>query len=967
MVKHCAEESGLESGHETNKGTRSPSRRAFLRSVIAAPVAAQLGLGSHSAHAIAAEALTLTARANAFSGAVEFPQPGFIRYDSHCFTVNDRDTFLFGAAFHYERCPRELWRDRLLKLKVAGFNVIETYIFWNYHEPEEGRADLSEFEEFVKVVAGMGFYIIARPGPYACAEWDSGGFPRWVVRQRFPLRSNDPQSIRSSQHWFSQVLPVIVRHQVTHSGPIILMQVENEYNYWKLPDADKAAYVRALAHMAWDGGIDIPVFTCWTRQVRNRQDPDFSRMFDTCNFYPRWSVVQEVVPELAKLRQEQPDAPLGVTELQGGWFSEFGGKLSVDQEGVNARQLNLLTKTAIEQGVVYFNYYMGFGGTNFDWAAKSLTTTYDYAAPLREPGGLWEKYYAARGIGSSLRWLGPVLARAGAAPPDAAKSNNPQVSVSLRVNGKRGLVFIRENGNAGQQYQASFEDPNSPTHRVITVPRQGSLELGPREMKMLPVQVAAGENIVRYSSAEILAHGESRRPYLVLYDEPGRLVEFALDADSEPLVEGDTAYQYWDEPFQSWVCGLRVGAKEQMLLYRGHLLLVLIPRERALKSWIVDWPASILPGNAALPEEEQKDRIEVPFFTDAALLAASGRTKKTAWAEFDFAPGEHDVNGLVPPQPAKLWLDGVQTEFEYDKHWETCRFHVSTPNFPVAPQPLKAEETWVERFNPGVGEWHSSPLRPLDDLGPLPYGYVKYVAQFEYRGEPRMFLRAFADDGKKVFVNGRLVPEASKPLTNVDFALGTDAAPSAANRIEIAYELFGAPNFGEQLSEMKGIDSVRYGNDEALAAPIENWKIQCFPAAMRGRRVDPNFAAHSAGAPPASGTPIHGGIVPVFTWCRADFSLPEPPPQWSIPWKLTIEASRDALLYLNGRFVGRYVIAGPQKDFFLPDPYLTFGPKSRNVLTVLLAYTDSSAPLTTLSVAPYEEFSVRRTRVEFQW
>jgi Glycosyl hydrolases family 35/Beta-galactosidase, domain 2 len=964
MAKHGKDRSKRENGGPRGGDAAHPSRRAFLQSGIAAPIVARLGLG-WALHPWAAEAAG-PAVGDATSGAIEFPRPGFIRYDSHCFSVNDRDNFLFGAAFHYTRCPRELWQDRLLKLKAAGFNVIETCVFWNYHEPEEGRADLTEFEDFVKLVASMGFYMIARPGPYICAEWDSGGFPRWVINKRFPLRSDHPESIRTSQHWFNQVLPVIVRHQVTHSGPIILMQVENEYNYWKLPGDEKAAYVRALAHMAWDAGIDIPLFTCWTREVRDRQDPDFARMFDTCNFYPRWSVVQEVVPGLAELRQQQADAPLGITELQGGWFSEFGGKLSVDQVGVNGRQLELVTKTAYEQGVVYSNYYMGFGGTNFDWAAQTLTTTYDYAAPLREPGGLGEKYYAARGIGSSLRMLGPVLTRAVAAAAGATASNNPQVSVSLRVNGKSGVVFIRENAGAGQQYQASFQDPNSPTHRVITVPRQGSLELGPHEMKMLPLQVAAGDNILRYSTAEVLAHGESRRPYIIFYDEPGRLFEFALDAEAEPLAEGDTVYQYWDEPFQSWVCGLRVSTKQEMLLFRGHLLIVWLPRDQALKSWIVEWPATILPGAAALPEEEQRQKIEVPFFTDAALLAGSGRTKKTAWADFDFAPGEHDVHGLVPPLPVKLWLDGAPADFEYDKHWQTCRFQVSTPRLPVQLQTLQADPTWLERFDPGSGDWVSGALRPLDDLGPLPYGYVKYLAEFNYRDEARMFITAFAVDGKKVFINGRLVPEASKPVTNLDFAL-KNYVVSGPNRLEIAYELFGAPNFGEQIGEMKGLESVRYGNDEASAAAIGQWRIQRFSAAMRGRRVDPDYAGLQVGAATPPGPAAHRGIVPLFTWCRAEFSLPEHAPEWFLPMKLTIEASRDALIYLNGRFVGRYVIAGPQTEFFLPDPYLAFGPKGRNVVTLLLAYTDSTAPLTTLSVGPYEEFCTRRTRVEFQW
>ncbi|HEY6293292.1 MAG TPA: beta-galactosidase [Terriglobia bacterium] len=937
---------------------------------MAAPLATGLGSGQGLGHALPMPPGSLASASNPAalpSAPIEFPQPHFIRYDSHCFTVNDRDTFLFGAAFHYPRCPRELWRDRLVKLKGAGFNVIETCVFWNYHELEEGCVDLSEFEDFVKLVASMGFYMIARPGPYVCAEWDSGGFPRWVINRRFPLRSDNPESIRTSQHWFSAVLPAIVRHQVTHSGPIVLMQIENEYDYWKLPDAQKAAYVRALARMAWNAGIDIPLITCWTKQVRDRQDPDFSRIVDTCNFYPRWQITKELVPALAKLRQQQPDSPMGITELQGGWFSEFGGKLSVNQDGVDGRQLNALSKTAIEQGVVYYNYYMGFGGTNLDWAAKKLTTTYDYAAPLREPGGLWEKYYAARGIGTSLRLLGGILARADAVA-GATTSTNPQVSVSLRANVKSGALFVRENANASQRYSTTFQDPNSPTHRLVTLPRQGQLELGPLEMKMLPVQVPIGENILRYSTAEVLAYGESGRPYLVLYDEPGRLVEFSLATENEPHVEGDTAYQYWDQEYESWVCGLRVEPAQKMLLFNAHLQVVVLPRDKALKSWTVGWPSSILPGNAALPEEEQKGTVSVPFFADAALLAGTGVTKKTVWTDFDFTPGEHELIALIPPIPAKFWLNGVQAEFDYDKHWETCRFHISTPKLPAEPQILSPAQTWLERFDPGVGQWLNTALRPLDDLGALPYGYVKYRAEFAYQAEARMWISAFADDGKKVFINGRLVPQASKPQEKADFALA-DYAQNGSNTIEIAYELFGSPNFGEGMGEMKGIEAVRYGRDVLSASTLEKWQVQRFSAAMRGRRVDPDFGAGGAAfkAVADGATPIHAGIVPAFAWCRTEFSLEAPPEGWSIPWKLTLEADRDALLYLNGRFVGRYVIAGPQKDFFLPDPYLAFGAKVRNLITVVVAYADSPAPIRTLSVGPYEEFATHRTRVEFQW
>ena len=253
------------------------------------------------------------------------------------------------------------------------------------------------------------------------------------------------------------------------------------------PMPPKREYIRALAKMAWGAGINVPVITCWTKQARENTDPDMARIMDTCNFYPRWKIVEELTPALAKLRREEPASPLAITELQGGWFSEFGGVLSVNQDGVDAAQINMLTKTALELGVTSFSYYMGFGGTNFDWAAKKLTTTYDYAAPIREPGGLWDKYYAVRGIGQSLRALGSVLTRAVALP--GAQCTNSNVSVSERTNGPSAVLFVRENANAPQRYKMTFTDSHSPSKRQIFAPRQGELELAPREMKMLPVQI----------------------------------------------------------------------------------------------------------------------------------------------------------------------------------------------------------------------------------------------------------------------------------------------------------------------------------------------------------------------------------------------------------------------------------------------------------------------------------------------
>jgi hypothetical protein len=204
-----------------------------------------------------------------------------------------------------------------------------------------------------------------------------------------------------------------------------------------------------------------------------------------------------------------------------------------------------------------------------------------------------------------------------------------------------------------------------------------------------------------------------------------------------------------------------------------------------------------------------------------------------------------------------------------------------------------------------------------------------------------------------------------KPAKGIEFEL-TKYAKAGTNTLEIAYEAFGAYNGDKEMGDLKGIEFVRIGSDAQSGVAVASWQIQRSAAPMRGRDVDPDFAG--AGWSPASyqASGSADQLVPAFTWCRTEFALPGVEPGWLAPWKLTFEADRDALIYLNGKFVGRYVTVGPQKEFYLPEPY--FAPAGReNILTFVLAYTDRPGHLRTLRVGPYEEFSARREHVEFQW
>ena len=882
----------------------------------------------------------------------QFKHPHVIRYDAQCFTIHDQDCFIYSAAFHYCRTPKELWRDRMLKLKLAGFNTIETYVFWNYHEPVEGHVDMTELEAFIALAKEMGFWMILRIGPYVCAEWDAGGFPHWIIARQFPLRSDHPESIKTSQYWYDRVLPIVRKNMITADGPVIMVQIENEYDYWKIADQQKMNYLTALAQMVWNAGIDIPIVTNWASQARQNTNPVMARIMDTADFYPWWNVQKEIVPALAKLRKEEPTSPLGIMELQGGWFSQYGGRLSERQDGANAVELNLLTKSTIERSAALLNFYMGHGGTNFEWAARKVTTTYDYAAPIREPGGLWDKYYAARTIGSFLDQFGTMVVRA--SESENATSTNSDVSVSLRKNGKSAVLFVRENANSDQEFKITFPDPATDGHKEITVPREGTLAIGARGMKMLPVQVALGGGQLRYSTAEILASGsQGDRNYLIVYGEPGESAEIALAAEAKPHLQGAATYEYFDAATNTAIFGFSIEKSSQMFLWNGKLQIVVLPRELAERTW-----------RAELSSPSGGEPTRVPIITDCALMSANKAAHDRLAITLDYAAGEHEVCALMPVEPAQCLVDGNPVHVQYDARWQTARVNISTPQLPFQPVSLAKGEFLIERFDLSRGDWLNTAPVPLEKLGKLPYGYVKYRVSFEYHGQQKLFLETHTEDPKQVFLNGEHVAELSTAKKLVSTIL-QGRAKQGQNLLEISYEAFGSENGNKEMSELKGVTAIRIG-DDLKSNTIHAVAIQRFPAGMKEHGMDPALAPGEWKKGQADDSAGADGLVPAFTWFRSYFPLSSSTERFT-PWKIKIDADRDALLYVNGRFIGYYQAIGPQSEFYLPEPYLHMDGSRPNTVAVMLAYADGLRNLKQLVVSPYTEFATRKTEVEFRW
>ncbi len=363
--------------------------------------------------------------------AKQFAFPDRVRYDGSCMIIEGKDVLIYSAAFHYYRCPQQLWRDRFRKIKEAGFNTVETYIPWNWHERsmpasvnDFSKFDFSDLKAWLKMAQDeFGFYTIVRPGPFLCAEWSGGGYPRWLARfgpatGDLWLRGADPEHIKWSEHWFNAVSKVLAPEQVTRKKKgrkgIIMFQIENEYNAHGT--GNKEIFLKALYHAAKNNGIEVPYFTCLTSQTRGSKDPELSQVFDCDNYYVGLSDAPGCARRMAGLRKSQPDAPGFVTELQGGWFSLVTGTLSEEHES-DARHFNAIGMMSLLGGATGINYYMFFGGTHFEgWGARGMTTSYDYNAAIRESGAVGSKYYAAKAIGEFVGKFESKLVRAEGGP-----------------------------------------------------------------------------------------------------------------------------------------------------------------------------------------------------------------------------------------------------------------------------------------------------------------------------------------------------------------------------------------------------------------------------------------------------------------------------------------------------------------------------------------------------------------------
>ncbi|SDK09955.1 glycoside hydrolase family 35 protein [Streptomyces indicus] len=332
------------------------------------------------------------------SGTGTGPETGEFRIGERDFELDGRPVRLLSGALHYFRVHEEQWDHRLAMLRAMGLNCVETYVPWNLHEPAPGTYhDLGALGRFLDAAARAGLWAVVRPGPYICAEWENGGLPHWVTGPLGPrARTRDPEYLRRVDSWFSELLPQVVERQVHRGGPVVMVQVENEYGSY----GSDRAYLRHLTDVLRDLGVEVPLFTSDGPEDHMLTGGSVPGVLATVNFG------SDATAAFATLRRHQPAGPLMCMEFWCGWFSHWGGK-----EAARSPEDAAATLREILECGASVNLYMAHGGTSFaGWAGANRggelhegalqpdVTSYDYDAPIDEQGRPTAKFWAFREV-----------------------------------------------------------------------------------------------------------------------------------------------------------------------------------------------------------------------------------------------------------------------------------------------------------------------------------------------------------------------------------------------------------------------------------------------------------------------------------------------------------------------------------------------------------------------------------------
>ncbi|WP_258166251.1 beta-galactosidase [Paenibacillus sp. PCH8] len=734
-----------------------------------------------------------------------------LTYDTRSFFLNGERIFLNSATIHYFRMPKEEWREVLLKAKLAGMNCIDTYFAWNVHEPEEGQWSFegdNDCGEFLDLCAELGMWVIARPGPFICAEWDFGGFPYWLgTKDGVKFRENNETYLHYVNLYFDRLVPIIRERQLSVGGTVILVQVENEYGYL-MDDAAASAHMTTLRDGLLQRGIDVPLITCVGGVEGTIEGANF------------WSGADG---HYEKLRVKQPDTPKIVTEFWTGWFENWGGPSAIQK---TASLLERRIMEILRAGYTGISHYMFYGGTNFGgYGGRTMgssdiymITSYDYDAPLNEYGRVTPKYAVTKNLSYFVRAFGDLLMETEDIPAELITVRHPEgVSIRGRQTGNRKIWFLE-----------SHKDERETVHITLEEGRTFPVALNPGQIVPVLDRVLIADQVY-LTAGTMITGNEMINGELTLFitaDAGQRsVVELELEAGTldvsgstvEVLVEHDPSRKV----YRFDLVHFREPGTIQLEANGIPIRLVILDLETMNRTW-------------RLEGTDQKEPRYAIGFDDVDVLPA-GQVKgmiadpdRTIMLLGDWADGERSLTG-------REWIAGQESGVQYEVQ-EDVQDNAQHDDLNDVRHPAPAAAVPNESVQKSAGgrQQHSwkAPIPPtLPDSFDLShvtlianqrpasaqpedftrygqgFGYLLYECNFESSVEEiTSLILPDIQDTARVIVNGEqqaLVRQVGAAGVLIQVAQGQ-------NTLQILVQHMGRLNFSPYLGESKGLAGAVY-------------------------------------------------------------------------------------------------------------------------------------------------------------
>ncbi len=439
-----------------------------------------------------------------------------VRFDRQSLLLDRQRTLIRAAEFHYWRLPaRELWKEVLLRIRAAGYNAVDVYYQWAFHSPRPNTYSFDGLRDVAylhRLIEDVGLFLIARPGPYICAETDGGGFPGWLLADRtVALRCRSgmtpvasPVYLHAVQQWFGEILP-----RVNACENLIALQIENEYVTEVMED--QIGYMEQLYSMVRGFSVSVPIF-----HNGAYRPGDWQTAVDICGHdaYPfpfgeaDWRRdAAEALRNLDRLgdrlRPACPYSPLAIPELQAGGYDGWGGAGYPRLRDAWGRdRLGLLTRTVLIQQFTLFTHYMFYGGTNWDFlGSPEVYTSYDYGAPIHETLEVGPRYAEAKALAFAARTLSPLLIEG--APSEAVVVDPPELKFR-EVRHDTGLLVCLRNLSTDAR-----------TAHITAPPWQLSVPLPPGTARLILLGAVLSPEWRWASNAELLTTLSDRIVFLV--------------------------------------------------------------------------------------------------------------------------------------------------------------------------------------------------------------------------------------------------------------------------------------------------------------------------------------------------------------------------------------------------------------------------------------------------------------------